>query len=107
MLKSVITGSGHYLPERVIEGSFFSDAIFYDENGKKIEKSSSEIIKRFTEITEIERRLYISDDLLNSDIGTIASERAIEDAKIDRESIDYIIAASNYGDVGLNGTNWA
>jgi len=103
MLKSVITGSGHYLPERVIEGSFFNNAVFYDENGKKIEKSSLEVIKRFTEITEIETRRYISDDLLNSDIGTIASERAIEDAGIDRENIDYIIAASNYGDVSLDG----
>jgi len=103
MLRSVITGSGSYLPERVIKGDFFNDTVFYDENGEKIEKSSSEIIKKFTEITEIETRLYVSDDLLNSDIGAIASVRAIEDAGIDKENIDYIIVASNYGDVGLDG----
>lgn len=45
MLKSVITGSGHYLPERVIDGSYFNDAVFYDENGNKIEKSNEEIVK--------------------------------------------------------------
>jgi len=103
MVKSVIIGSGHFLPHKVIEKDFFSDAIFYDENGKKIEKSTSEIVKRFTEITEIESRLYIPDDLMNSDMGAIASKEAIEDAGIDGESIDYIIVASNYGDVGLNG----
>jgi 3-oxoacyl-[acyl-carrier-protein] synthase-3 len=63
MLKSVITGSGHYLPERVIDGSYFNDAVFYDENGNKIEKSNEEIVKKFVEITEIERRRYVTDDL--------------------------------------------
>ncbi|HAY3550094.1 ketoacyl-ACP synthase III [Elizabethkingia meningoseptica] len=103
MLKSVITGSGHYLPERVIDGSYFNDAVFYDENGNKIEKSNEEIVKKFVEITEIETRRYITDDLLNSDIGTRAAEKAIEEAGIDRESIDYIIAASNFGEVTQNG----
>ncbi|AQX85395.1 ketoacyl-ACP synthase III [Elizabethkingia sp. HX WHF] len=103
MLKSVITGSGHYLPERVIDGSYFNDAVFYDENGNKIEKSNEEIVKKFVEITEIERRRYVTDDLLNSDIGTKAAQQAIEEAGIDPETIDYVIAASNFGEVTQNG----
>ena len=34
-----------------------------------------------------------------SDLGTIAAEKAIESAGIDRESLDYIIFAHNFGDV--------
>ncbi|NAW50600.1 ketoacyl-ACP synthase III [Elizabethkingia argentiflava] len=104
MLKTVITGSGHYLPERIIDGSYFNDAVFYDENGDKIEKTNHQIIEKFVEITEIERRRYITDDLLNSDIGAKAAEEAIAEAGIDRENIDYIILASNFGEVNPNGS---
>jgi len=50
----------------------------------------------------IEERRYIKDELLNSDIAFYASEKAIEDAKIDKETLDYIIVAHNYGDVKHN-----
>ena len=103
MLKSVITGSGHYLPERVIDGTYFNDAVFYDETGNKIEKSNEEIVQKFVEITEIETRRYITDDLMNSCLGAKAAALAIEESGVDKESIDYIIAASNFGEVGLDG----
>ncbi|QCX53999.1 3-oxoacyl-ACP synthase III family protein [Elizabethkingia sp. JS20170427COW] len=103
MLKSVITGSGHYLPERVIDGTYFQDAVFYDDSGNKIEKSNEEIVKKFVEITEIEQRRYVTDDLMNSDIAAKAAKIAIEEAGIDPETIDYIIAASNFGEVSANG----
>ena len=39
------------------------------------------------------------ENLINSDIATYASHRAIEDANIDPEELDYIIVAHNYGDI--------
>jgi 3-oxoacyl-[acyl-carrier-protein] synthase-3 len=41
----------------------------------------------------------VKDDLCTSDIAILAAEKAILDAKIDRETIDYIILAHNFGDV--------
>ena len=49
--------------------------------------------------TGIKERRYVDDKLTTSDIATIASERAIKAADIDKEKIDYIIFAHNFGDV--------
>lgn len=99
MINSVIKGSGRYIPEKVIDNSHFVDYEFYDENGVRIEKPGEEIIKKFQEITEIEERRYVDDQYLNSDIATFAAQKAIEDAQIDKETIDYIIVAQNFGDI--------
>ena len=45
---------------------------------------------------------YAEDHLTSSDIGSIAAERAIANANIDPETIDYIIVAHNFGDVKSN-----
>lgn len=99
MPNTVIIGSGSYIPENIIEGSHFADSVFYDDNFVKIDKDNEEVIRKFTEITEIERRRYIDRDLVNSDLAAIAAERAIQDSGIDRETLDYIISATNFGDV--------
>jgi 3-oxoacyl-[acyl-carrier-protein] synthase-3 len=57
------------------------------------------IIEKFKAITGISERRYIQDNLTTSDIAHFAAEKAIKDAGIDRESLDYIIVAHNYGDV--------
>lgn len=103
MPNTIIIGSGSYIPENIIDGSHFMDSTFYDESGNIIDKPNEEIIQKFVEITEIERRRYVDNDKLCSDIAAIASERAIEDAGIDKESIDYIICATNFGDIDING----
>lgn len=103
MPNTIIIGSGSYIPEKVIEGSYFLDSEFYDDNNEKIEKPNEEVIKKFVEITEIEKRRYVDDALHNSDMGTKAAEKAIKDAGIDKEKIDYIITATNFGDVDLGG----
>ena len=41
----------------------------------------------------------LEDNQTTSQIATIAAQRAIEDAKIDPETLDYIIFAHNFGDV--------
>ncbi len=98
---SIITGTGSYIPDKIISGDHFIDASFFD-NGIKLDKENSDIIKKFSEITEIIERRYVDDDLLNSDIGTLAAIKAISDAGIDKETLDHIIFCHNFGDVRLN-----
>jgi 3-oxoacyl-[acyl-carrier-protein] synthase-3 len=57
------------------------------------------LISKFKLITGIEERRYANADQVTSDIALIAAERAIANAGIDAETIDYIILAHNFGDV--------
>ena len=102
MPSTVIIGSGRYIPQNIISGKDFYSSEFYDENGQKIEKTNEEIVSKFIEITEIANRRYVDSDQLNSDIAAKASELAIQDAGIDKESLDYIISATNFGDIDEN-----
>lgn len=95
---SVITGTGSYIPEKVISGEHFLTSSFFD-NGVKLEKENAEIIHKFSEITEIVERRYAEDHLLNSDIATLAAEKAIAAAAIDKETLDHIICCHNFGDI--------
>lgn len=97
-LHSVIIGTGSYIPENIISGDSFLNATFYD-NGVAIDKDVAEIISKFTEITEIKERRYVDKDVVNSDIATVAAQRAIEDAGIEKETLDHIIFCHNFGDV--------
>lgn len=103
MPNMIIIGSGSYLPNRIIGRDYFLDSEFYAEDGQKIDKPAEETISKFVEITEIENRRFIEEDLSNSKIGYEAAKIAIEDAKIDPETLDYIIYASNFGEVTVNG----
>ena len=99
MLNTVITGSGHFLPEKVVKNSDFLHYEFYDEQGVFIEKPVSEIIQKFQEITEIEERRYADLKDFTSDLAVYAAKKAIEEAGIDKEELDYVIVANNYGDI--------
>ncbi|MCJ8153851.1 ketoacyl-ACP synthase III [Chryseobacterium sp. SSA4.19] len=103
MPNTIIIGSGSYLPSRIIGRDYFLDSEFYSEDGIKINKPAEETIAKFVEITEIENRRFIDKDLSNSQIGYEAAKIAIENAKIDQEELDYIIYASNFGEVTENG----
>ncbi|WP_199137904.1 3-oxoacyl-ACP synthase III family protein [Pedobacter sp. ASV12] len=97
---SVITGTGSYIPENIISGDHFMESSFFDK-GIKLDKENTEIINKFSEITEIVERRYADPHLLNSNIATVAAKRAIAAAGIDKESLDQIIFAHNFGDVKL------
>lgn len=103
MPNTIIIGSGSYLPNRVIGRDFFLDSEFYTDEGVKIDKPVEETIAKFVEITEIENRRFIDEDLSNSQIGFEAAKIAIADANVDQEELDYIIYASNFGEVTVNG----
>ncbi|UFK97304.1 3-oxoacyl-ACP synthase III family protein [Kaistella faecalis] len=103
MPNTIIIGSGSYIPTKIIGRDHFMDSVFYTDEGDRINKPNEEIIQKFVEITEIENRRYLEDDEFNSDLGFQAAKEAIYDAKIDQEDLDYIIYASNFGEVDKNG----
>lgn len=99
-----ITGSGSYIPTEVVSNEDFANHVFLNEDGTLFPHPNDVIAKKFYEITGIEQRRYVTNDLTTSDIATIAAERAIATAEIDAETLDYIIVAHNFGNV-TNGTS--
>ncbi|MBC3847583.1 ketoacyl-ACP synthase III [Winogradskyella echinorum] len=97
-----ITGTGSYIPSIIEKNEDFYNHEFLNADGSSINSTNEVIVEKFKAITGIQERRYIKDELLNSDIAFFAAQKAIEDAKIDKESIDYIIVAHNYGDVKHN-----
>lgn len=98
-LNTIITGTGCYIPTEVITNQNFAEKKFYDTEGVAFDIPHDEISEKFTAITGILERRYVSSDLLCSDIGALAAEKAIADAGVDKEEIDQIIVAHNFGDV--------
>ncbi len=96
---AVIRGSGSYLPTQKIPNSHFLKHIFFDSCGAALSKCNEEIIAKFKDITGIEERRYVTDDLVASDIGFYAAEQAFKSSHIDKETVDYIIVAHNFGDI--------
>ncbi len=96
---SVITGTGSYIPSKKISNNHFLDNSFLEADGTPLEKDNEETIQKFSEITGIEERRYADDDMMASDMGTTAAENALEAAQLDREKLDYIVVAHNFGDI--------
>jgi len=97
MPNSIITATGSYIPALKIPNDYFLAHDFYGADGKKLDKSNLDLIKKLKEITCIQERRYVTDDLTTSDIAFIAAERALEGT--DRETLDYIIVGQNFGDM--------
>lgn len=97
-----ITGTGSYIPSKIEKNEDFYNHQFLNADGSEINNPNEVIVEKFKAITGIQERRYIKKELVNSDIAFFAAEKAIEDAKIDKESIDYIIVAHNYGDLKNN-----
>lgn len=98
-LNAIITGTGSYIPGKIVDNSDFLTHEFFDVNGKKIEKPNEEIIRKFEIITGITQRRYVSDDLVTSDIASLAAKEALNSAEITGKDLDLIIVAHNFGDV--------
>ncbi len=111
-LSTVILGTGSYIPEVVIPNSYFLDSSFYGPDRERIrygkgEKEgqlipNEEIIQKFEQITGIKERRYARDDQNTSDLASLAAEDALSCSGIDREELDYIIVAHNFGDIKVD-----
>ncbi|PZF73250.1 3-oxoacyl-ACP synthase III family protein [Taibaiella soli] len=98
MFRSIITGSGAYIPTEIQSNPDFFTQPFYS-NGLLLPSSSHDIVSKFKQITGIEQRRYVSQDLTAGDIGAIAARNAISDSGINPEEIDQLIVAHNFGNV--------
>ena len=96
---SIIVGTGSYIPEKKISNEYFYAHEFYTPEGEKFHKTIKETIAKFEEITNIQERRYVTDNLVTSDIASFAAVNALESSNIDKETLDYIIVAHNFGDV--------
>lgn len=96
---SKFIGVGSYIPTQKITNLYFKDYRFLNEEGIALKQKSEFIANKLQDITGIEERKYVETNLVTSDIGLIAAQRAIANAKIDHETLDYIIFAHNFGDV--------
>ena len=101
-LYSVFTGTGSYVPTKQIKNEYFHSYEFYDSTGEKLPALNDDITKKFEEITTISERRYAEDNESTSDLALIASQRAIEAAGIDKEELDYIIFAHNFGETRVD-----
>lgn len=98
-MNSIITGIGSFIPSNVAPNEGFENHDFYNEDGSRFGHENTVIIEKFKAITGISERRYIEDNLVTSEIAHFAAEAAIADANTDKETLDYIIVAHNYGDL--------
>ena len=99
MISSKITGTGSFIPSIKKENNAFLDTHFLKEDGSSFSSENNVIIEKFKDITGIAERRYAKEEFKTSDIAFFAAEKAIKDANINPEELDYIILAHNFGDV--------
>ncbi len=97
--RTLITGTGSYIPPNIKTNRDFINQPFYGEDHERIATPAGEIVDKFKDITGIEERRYADKDMNTSDMAIIAARLAIEDAKLDPETLDQIIVAHNFGNV--------
>jgi len=81
MRRTVLTGTGHYVPPRVVT----------NQDLEKLMETSDEWIRQRTGIMT---RHHVEPGVNTSDLACEAARRAIEDAGIDPATIDFIVAAT-------------
>lgn len=99
LMKIKIIGIGSYIPQKEVKNTDFDKHVFLNEDGTPFGYPNETVIKKFKGITGIENRRYAEDQHTTSDLAFYAAEKAIANANIDKESLDYIIFAHNFGDV--------
>ena len=83
--RAVVTGIGHYLPERVVANAEFEQSL--DTTDEWIRSRSG-----------IERRHFAAEGESTSDLATEAAKRALQDAGIVPDDLDAIILATSTPD---------
>ncbi|MFY0309267.1 beta-ketoacyl-ACP synthase III [Leisingera sp. D0M16] len=84
--RAVVVGTGHYLPERVVENAEFEASL--DTSDEWIRSRSG-----------IERRHFAAEGETTSDMAAKAAERALADAGLTAEDVDAIIVATSTADL--------
>ena len=103
MINSVITGTGSAIPANKVPNSAFLKNTFKDKTGNVITKKPEEVIAKLEQISGIRQRKYIGENQDTADLGARAAMRAIANAKIDKDAIDGLIVAHNFGNIKPGG----
>jgi len=98
-MKIKIIGIGSYIPNLEVKNTDFDKHIFLNEDGTPFGYPNEIVIKKFKGITGIQNRRYAETQYTASDLAFFAAQKAIANAGIDAETLDYIIFAHNFGDV--------
>lgn len=98
-LRSVISGIGSYFPSRRVTNQDFLNHEFYTRTGKKVEKSTENIVEKLRQISGIRERRYIGEEEDTASLAAEAARNALIDANIDGENLDGIIVAHNFGNI--------
>jgi 3-oxoacyl-[acyl-carrier-protein] synthase-3 len=96
---TIISGTGSYIPTRIIDNSQFARQTFFEKDESPIEGPGEEVVRKFRDITGIAQRRWVTENQTTSQIAALAAEEAIASAGVDRETIDHIIVAHDFGDV--------
>ena len=91
MIRSVVRGVGHYLPDRVVPNSWFES--FLDTSDEWIVSRSG-----------IERRHFAAEGQLTSDLAIRAARAALAQAGIEVDAIDAVIVATSTPDLTFPAT---
>ncbi|PSL44224.1 3-oxoacyl-[acyl-carrier-protein] synthase-3 [Chitinophaga niastensis] len=98
-MRTVITGTGSFIPVNKKINSDFLIQEFYSERQERIPSEAAVIIRKFEEVTGISERRYADVDMNATEMAIAAAIAAIKDAGIDPETLDQIIVAHNFGNV--------
>ncbi len=85
MRRAIIRGTGHYLPERLVENSWFED---------KLDTNDAWIRSR----TGIERRHFAAPEQRTSDMGIAAAKAALDNVGVSADQVDAVIVATSTPD---------
>lgn len=103
MFRTVITGTGSYIPTDIKTNDHFTSNTFFTEDSQLMAAAPAEIVEKLRKITGIAERRYVTDDLNTSDIAALAAKEALSDSGIDAETLDMIIVAQNFGNIDAKG----
>jgi 3-oxoacyl-[acyl-carrier-protein] synthase-3 len=96
---SEITSVGAYYPAIVAKNEIYKTVEFFKENSQPFDKTGTQVVDKFEQITGIKERRIAQDDMNASEMGFLAARDAISNRGADQETIDYIIVAHNWGNV--------
>ena len=106
-IKSIIVGTGKFIPSKVVKNDDFLSHTFVEKDGTPQLRKNVDAISKFKQITDIEERRYAEDEHNASDLAFFAALDALQSSGVNGEELDYIIVAHNFGDVkpGSNRTD--
>jgi 3-oxoacyl-[acyl-carrier-protein] synthase III len=99
MKQTIITGSGSYIPSVIKVNNDFTNSVFYSETNEPLTTPPAEVVQKFKQITGIAERRYADDSMNASDLGALSAEQAIINSGVNKEEIDLLITAQNFGNV--------